>query len=156
MSRRREPVFVPTSKTTWDFLRVVQLPGTFTALTPSSGHNHSGNKCLMQFYTGFFFRYINHCAAHQKSTASLWVRKQLNKHSPNHIFLLTLWTFFLTNLFINNNYDGPLLLHSLPETHSRLHCLPTCLWAFTLDCFFLDEICRLLDLQTALSAFSVG
>lgn len=66
-------------------------------------------------------------AAQQKSTASLWVRKQLNKHNPHHIFLLTAWAFSLTNLFINNNYNGPLLLHSIPKTHSRLHCLPTCI-----------------------------
>lgn len=66
-------------------------------------------------------------AAQQKSTATLWVRKQLNKHNPHHIFLLTAWAFSLTNLFINNNYDGPLLLHSIPKTHSRLHCLPTCI-----------------------------
>lgn len=30
----------------------------------------------------------------------------------------------------------PLLLHLLLETHSNLHCLPTCLWAFAQDCFF--------------------
>lgn len=136
MSTKREPVFVTTSKTTWDLLRFVQLPVTLTSLTPSSGHNHSGNKRLTVRYRILFKSYINHCAAHQKSTAPLWVRKQLTKHNPHHTLLWIAWTFSLTNPFINNNYDGPLLLHWLPETHSRLHCLPTCLWASAQDCFF--------------------
>lgn len=160
MSTRRELVFVPTSRTTWDLPRFVHLLRTFIALTPSRGHNHTGNKSLMQVNRAFFFTwYITHCTPHQKSTAALWMRKQLNKQIPQHIFLLTAWAFFLTSLFLNNKYNGPLLLHSLLETHSRLHCLPACLWAFAQDrrfFFFLDKICRLLDSPTALSAFSVS
>lgn len=103
MSKRSELVFVPTSRTTWDLPRFVHLLGTFTALTPSRGHNHTGNKGLMQVDTDFFFWwYIIISTAHQKSTAALWMRKQLNKQNPQHIFLLTAWAFILTSQLIYN------------------------------------------------------